>query len=111
MEKEPKSIPEEEEPELPKVEGYIERSFDEEVLIRIKPKGEEIYRQQLENIGAPIRELKRDENGYIKMQLWEIMQIFGSSMHIGMVDTIDLGFQMEEKPFWKKPPYSNLHKE
>ena len=65
-------------------------------------KGKEAYRRRyyhLEQIlkevqlsdatPFPVSEIKLDENGYAKMQLWEFMQIFGEYMVMGFDNVIE----------------------
>ena len=63
-------------------------NLNDEVKIKLKDQGIEILKQEHERINQLLKrkdkfELKLDEDGYYKEQLWKIMQVFGKYIAFG----------------------------
>lgn len=63
-------------------------NLNDEVKIKLKDQGIEILKQEHERINQLLKrkdkfELKLDEDGYYKEQLWRIMQVFGKYIALG----------------------------
>jgi len=63
---------------LPILEG--KRNLNNTVLVRVNPIGEEIWR----NYWKGKSPLKRDKDGYILMQLFDLVLIFGPHLHTNL---------------------------
>lgn len=64
------------------------RSFDDEVYIRITERGGRIYHRHYNGYAAPLR---RDADGYTRMQLWKVAQIFGKHIYTDHSEEISAG--------------------
>jgi hypothetical protein len=58
----------------------IEFNVNDYVWIRLTPKGQQIYRQKY---SLRPMEMGYDSDGWLKMQLWEVMQCFGPHILMG----------------------------
>ena len=63
-------------------------NLNDEVKIKLNDKGIEILKQEHERINQLLErkdkfEVKLDEDGYYKEQLWRIMQVFGKHIALG----------------------------
>ena len=81
--------------------AQCEASFNNPVLVKITPAGEKLWHEHhaaskelAESIGMPgLYEITRDKDGYTRMQLWEVANIFGKAMSMGVVDLpVDMNF-------------------
>lgn len=72
-------------------------NLNEEVLVKVTESGEQAWNE----FHDPIRlftkrpdsfPLKRDEEGYTKLQLWQVMRIFGPHMDGGFHTPLETGF-------------------
>ena len=70
---------------FPEVEGYEEMSLQEEVYLKVLPRGEKMYKDLYHG-----HELHKEKNGLVKMQLARAMQIFGSAMILPTSDVENL---------------------
>lgn len=97
------------------------------VKIKLTDFGKEVYAHQNDELnkfikshGAPPldpRKLDSDEEGYVRLQLWEFMNIFGDAMHMGSQPVIECNtmlyeFEPERDPSLKEEiGSSNLYKD
>lgn len=80
------------------------RNFNDIVLVRITPAGEQVWRERSEGIGEALRAtgfqsptIKRDAEGFTEMPLWEVMQVFGSKTKPGGHPLVELGFKFRDR--------------
>lgn len=73
-----------------------EFNINEDVYLKLTKIGIAILKKRHEElVGTPYKGPRVDENGYTKMQLWEVMQIFGNYLIPGYSygKGIDLPFE------------------
>lgn len=58
-------------------------NINHNVFIKVTPRGKRIYEDNFIALGLKPTPLKVDENGWTKMQLWEVMQYFGVHCYHG----------------------------
>lgn len=64
-------------------------NLNESVKFKLSERGKEIYRHRHDGYGFEYdREPKLDDDGYMSMQLWTFMQIFGEHMTWGMPEVL-----------------------
>jgi len=69
------------------------------VKIKITPLGQSIREKFYASYGIKARPLDKDSEGFTKMQLWQVMQIFGEHMHFGRPEQpISCDILIEDKP-------------
>lgn len=57
-------------------------NLNEIVKFKLSERGKEVYRHRYDGYGFEYnREPEIDDNGYMRMQLWTFMQIFGEYMN------------------------------
>lgn len=67
----------------------IRINLNEKVKFKLSEHGKEIYRHRYDGYGFEYdREPELDDNGYMEMQLWTFMQIFGEHMIMGMSEVV-----------------------
>lgn len=80
------------------------RNFNDEVLVRITPTGEELWRRHYERLAHYAAEIglaaqfatpdiERDEEGYTRMQLNQVANIFGEAMFTGSPPPVETTFK------------------
>jgi len=71
----------------------IKFNINEEVKVKLNAYGLNIYTEKMEKVNEWLNsvhgkcvkmEVKIDENGYTKFQLWDLMHLFGPHMVLGM---------------------------
>ena len=64
-------------------------NLNEIVKFKLSERGKEVYRHRYDEYGFEHdREPKLDDDGYMSMQLWTFMQIFGEHMNPGMSEVL-----------------------
>ena len=64
-------------------------NLNESVKFKLSVRGKEIYRHRYDGYGIEYnREPELDDNGYMEMQLWMFMQIFGEHIILGMPEVV-----------------------
>lgn len=67
----------------------IRINLNERVKFKLSERGKEIYRHRYDGYGFEYnREPELDDDGYMSMQLWMFMQIFGEHMVMGMSEVL-----------------------
>lgn len=66
-------------------------NLNEIVKFKLSERGKEIYRHRYDKYGlfGYNREPILDDDGYMSMQLWTFMQIFGEHMTLGMSEVLN----------------------
>lgn len=76
-------------------------NLNESVKFRLSEYGKEIYRHRYDRYGFEYdREPKLDDDGYMSMQLWTFMQIFGEHMILGapeVVNPLEIIYESEDE--------------
>ena len=68
----------------------VKINLNEKVKFKLSERGKEIYRHRYDGYGFEYnREPELDDNGYMEMQLWMFMQIFGEHMIMGISEVLD----------------------
>ena len=72
---------------------YQDFNINDYVKVRLTDKGKYIYYHQFDKINECIRkiggnllnpiELKYDDDGYVELQMWHLMEIFGEHLYNG----------------------------
>lgn len=76
-------------------------NLNDEVLIRITPRGEEVWHEHWVDAirnNRPIPHIKRDEQGRTNMQLWWVMEMFGQDVGMCKTPPIEMTIETVEKP-------------
>lgn len=77
------------------------RNLNDEVLVKVTPEGEtayqEYYRAVFKGSSVDIPTLERDADGYSRMQLWEVANIFGPHMYMGAALPIETELKFVEE--------------
>ena len=80
------------------------RNFNDYVLVKVTPAGEAMWdaaRQRTREAYPEAGRLERDEEGYTKMQLWEVAQYFGAAMYNGNPNLpLETTFKFPQKQPW-----------
>lgn len=64
-------------------------NLNEIVKFKLSEHGKEVYRHRYDGYGFEYnREPEIDDDGYMRMQLWTFMQIFGEHMIMGMPEVL-----------------------
>lgn len=67
----------------------IRINLNEKVKFKLSERGKEIYRHRYDGYGFEYnREPELDNDGYMRMQLWTFMEIFGKYMTLGMPEVV-----------------------
>lgn len=61
------------------------------VRVKLTAKGLDIIKKYYYDLALPVRSREPDEDGYTTWQLWELFEMFGSHIHLGM----DVPFETE----------------
>lgn len=61
----------------------VVRNFNDTVWVKITPHGERVWAAHHWNLGIQAPPIKRDEQGYTEMPMWEIANVFGKDMFNG----------------------------
>ena len=59
------------------------KNFNDQVWVKVTPDGERVREEYYESFNIRAPELKRDEEGWTRMQLYEVAHFFGSEMYHG----------------------------
>ena len=62
---------------------YFKANLNDYVKVRLNDYGICVYKSFYAKYGLDAPQLKMDEEGYVKFQVWDFMGIFGDSMRIG----------------------------
>lgn len=75
------------------MQGYQDFNINDYVKVKLTEKGKYIYYHQFDDMNANIPkmdgkplnpiELKYDDEGYVKFQMWHLMEIFGKYLFNG----------------------------
>ena len=72
----------------------FEMNLNDQFWVKLSPRGKGIWAEWHRNLGIPTPTRSFDREGWIRLPLWEIAQIFGSHLFMGSVDlpfeTMDL---------------------
>jgi len=69
---------------------YLEFNLNEEIRIKITPEGEALYNADRGNNGLPWEDLARDDEGYVRMQAWRVMSLWGPHTHWGGTNPFEM---------------------
>jgi len=74
-------------------------NLNSNVKVKITPLGHSIREKFYATYGITPGQLEKDSEGFSKMQLWQVMQIFGDHMRLGMPEQpISCDILIEDKP-------------
>ncbi len=59
------------------------KKFNDDVLVKITPAGEQVRREYFTKLRIDTPAIQRDDEGWTKMQLREVLHLFGAKMHNG----------------------------
>lgn len=66
--------------------AMIDWNLNNLVRVKLTPLGREIYMLDNERVGIESGPPIEDADGWCKMPMWELMQLFGARLHMGMVN-------------------------
>jgi len=83
------------------MKGYTEFNINNYVYVKLTDHGYEVYNKYYKKIpkeyNISIPEIEKDENGFSKWQLWQLMLIFGSSCGNGFTNPFETTIYFEEE--------------
>ena len=56
-------------------------NINDAALVKLTPRGETALKQFYEDLARPLPRLEKDPSGRVRLPLWEVMNIFGSSTY------------------------------
>ena len=69
---------------------YFKANLNDYVKVRLNDYGMCVYKSFYAKYGLDAPQLKMDEEGYVEFQVWDFINIFGDSMHMGGQPPCDL---------------------
>jgi len=69
---------------------YAKVNLNDHVKVRLNDYGMCVYKSFYAKYGLDASQLKMDKEGYVEFQLWDFMNVFGNSMHMGGNPPCDL---------------------
>ncbi len=71
-------------------------NLNDYVRVKLTDKGREIYMQEFERFGIEVGPPREDADGWVSIQCWSLMQIFGSYLVMGceLPFSTDIQFQV-----------------
>ena len=61
----------------------MEMNINEYVWVKLTEAGEEAYNKHFKNLGIEPPPLKKTRDGWLKFQMWRLIQYFGSQCYLG----------------------------